>query len=431
MFGKSKTDPGRNERMNRLEKHISDSLGNDPFSHYFVACSGGVDSMVLLHILHKLGKRVSAMHVNYLLRGQDSENDQGLLEEVCQKMNVPCHVKRVDLNRYLLEKGGNLQEEARKVRYSYFGTFKLKRDFKIVLGHHADDQVETFFLNMARGSGIMGLACMLPEHKGYLRPLLPFSKEAIITYAQQNGVKWREDVSNSSNKYNRNKLRNVILPELKSAIPTLQESVLLLTRTFQETQQAIEISVKDIVQRIEKENALFFASFDTLNEFELMEILRQLDISVGVHSELLKLRTSEKGKRIDLEHEKYTCIVHEEDHFYFTGVKQSFEPPKLEITHVDRLPEKFSKDVIYLDPEKIKGNIAVRVWQAGDRMRPIGLKGSKLISDILTDAKVPNHFRSQQLVLHDDEKIIWCVGFAVGREAVATNGVEIVRVSVK
>lgn len=386
--------------------------------------------MVLLHILHKLGKRVSALHVNYLLRGEDSENDQIHVEECCRKMHIPCHVKRVDLNRYLAEKGGNLQDEARKVRYSYFNTFKLKKDMKIVLGQHADDQVETFFLNLARGSGIMGLSCMLPDHKGYLRPLLPFSKTEIIAYAKENEVHWREDVSNATNKYNRNKLRNVILPEVKKAIPSLQESVLLLTRVFQETQKGIEDSVRPIVRRIEDEGSLSFDVLDALNEFEIMEILRQLDLPSGLPGEIQKLRSSEKGKRIEFDHKVFDCIVREEDQFYFSRKNQSFILPQLEINPVDQLPKVFSKDVIYLNPNKLNGNLKIRTWQSGDRMRPIGMKGSKLISDILSDAKIPNHVRQHQLVVHDDEKIVWCVGFAVGRDAVAVNGGEILRVSI-
>lgn len=416
--------------MHKIEEHINDLLGNNPFSHYFVACSGGVDSMVLLHILHKLGKRVSALHVNYLLRGEDSENDQIHVEEWCRKLQIPCHVKRVDLNRYLAEKGGNLQDEARKVRYSYFNTFKLKSDFKIVLGQHADDQVETFFLNLARGSGIMGLSCMLPDHKGFLRPLLPFSKAEIIAYAREHKVHWREDVSNATNKYNRNKLRNVILPDVKEKIPSLQESVLYLTEVFQNTQKEFENSVRPIVQKIEKDGIFTFIDYDSFNEFEVMEILRQLDLPSGINNELSKLRRSEKGKRIDLDHEKYKRIIHEDDHFYFELKNLIFKLPQLEIISVDKLPKVFSKEVIYLNPNKLRGEIKIRKWQIGDRIRPVGMKGSKLISDILSDAKIPNNERQYQLVVHDDEKILWCVGFAVGRDAVAVEGGEILRVSI-
>lgn len=417
--------------MNDLETHINSFLVNDSTSRYFVACSGGVDSMVLLHILHKLGKRVSALHVNYLLRGDDSEADQELVERTCKEKQIPCQVKRVDLNKYLSVSGGNLQDEARKVRYSYFETFKLKSDYKVVLGQHADDQVETFFLNLARGSGIMGLSCMLPEHNNYLRPLLPFYKDEILAYAKENGIIWREDKSNASNKYSRNKLRNVLLPELKKEIPSLQESVLLLTKTFQDTQKELDISVQQYVRNIEERGDLSIEQLDRLNEFELMEILRQLDLPSGVHSELLKLRSSAKGKRIDLEHEVYQSIIREENYLHFTTSQPAHILPQLEVVRVLNLPKSFSKDVIYLDPEKINGDLKIRTWRIGDRMRPIGMKGSKLISDILSDAKIPNHVRQHQLVVHDNQKIVWCVGFAVGRDAVVVNGGEILKVSCK
>jgi tRNA(Ile)-lysidine synthase len=414
--------------MDKLEKHINSFLGNDSTDHFFVACSGGVDSMVLLHILQKQKRRVSAVHVNYLLRGEDSESDQKLIESICSEKNIPYSVKRVELGKILSEKGGNLQDEARKVRYLYFETFKLNANCKIVLGQHADDQVETFFLNLARKAGIMGLSCMLDENENYLRPMLPFSKAEIIEYALSNDVKWREDKSNASNKYSRNKLRNTVLPELKKAIPSLQESILLLTNVFQQTQKEIELSVKSISEQLERTGSLPINSFDSLDEFEIIELLRQQNISLGVYAELLKLRSSEKGKRIDLAHEKYKCIVREEDYFHFTQ-KKLFDPlPILQLENVKNLPLVFTKDVIYLDSKKIKGKLAVRKWEIGDRMRPIGINGSKLISDILSDAKVPNYSRATQLVVHDDEKIVWCVGFSVGKEAIASIDSEIIKV---
>jgi tRNA(Ile)-lysidine synthase len=417
------------ELMDKLERHINSFLGNFSSDHFFVACSGGVDSMVLLHILHKQKRHVSAVHVNYLLRGEDSESDQKIIESVCLENNIPFFVKRIDLNKILSEKGGNLQDEARKVRYSYFETFKLLDSSKIILGQHADDQVETFFLNLVRKAGIMGLSCMLDENENYLRPMLPFSKEEIIEYALSNDVKWREDKSNASNKYSRNKLRNTILPELKKAIPSLQESILLLTNVFQQKQKDLEFSVKPISEQLERTGSLSINSFDSLDEFELIELLRQQSIPLGVYAELLKLRSSEKGKRIDLVHEKYKCIVREEDYFHFTE-KKLFDPlPILQLENVKKLPTIFTKDAIYLDSEKIKGKLTVRTWEVGDRMRPIGINGSKLISDILSDAKVPNYSRASQLVVHDDEKIVWCVGFSVGKEAMASIDSEIIKVA--
>lgn len=416
--------------MVKIETYIEDFLGNDPFHTFFVACSGGMDSMVLLHVLHKLNKRVSALHINYMLRGDDSEKDQQLVEEFCKKKGIPSHIKRVDLNKYLLETGGNLQETARKVRYAYFENFKVKKDFRIVLGHHADDQVETFFLNLARGGGIMGLASMLPEHRQYLRPLLPFTKKEIVDYAIENKIEWREDVSNSSSKYNRNKLRNILIPEMKTASPDLHESVLILVKAFQETQQQIEMSMSTVVNSILESGELTFNQFDRLNEYEITEILRQLDLSYSYFEELRKLRKAQIGKAIQLDNKKFKKIVAERDLFYFDKC-ESAPVPELKLETLASLPDQFDKMTIFLDPDKINGRLHLRHWKEGDRIKPIGLRGSKLISDILSDAKIPNHLKREQLVLTDDEKILWCIGLSVSREAIANQGSEILKVSIE
>jgi tRNA(Ile)-lysidine synthase len=414
--------------MTDLEQYIERFLGNDPFHTYFVACSGGVDSMVLLHVLLKLKKRVSAVHVNYMLRGEDSENDQQLVEDFCKNAGIPCHVKRIDLNKYLLETGGNLQETARKVRYAYFENFKIKKDFRIVLGQHADDQVETFFLHLARGGGIMGLACMLPEHDQYVRPLLTFTKEEIKTYAEENQISWREDVSNQSSRYNRNKLRNLLLPEMRSVIPDLNDAVLTLVHVFQETQRSFELEMDPIIKTIVASGELSFEQFDQLNEFKLTEILRQLELPFTLVDELKKLRTAQVGKAIETEHKKYKQIIAERDLFFFDP-QESVPIPELMFESLRSLPDHFDKTAIYLDPDKINGRLELRYWQEGDRIKPIGLKGSKLISDILSDAKIPNHKKRKQLVLTDKEKILWLVGYSISREAIANADSAILKVS--
>lgn len=411
--------------MNNIEQHISNFIGKNTQQHYFVACSGGVDSMVLLTIFHQLKLNVSALHVNYQLRGNDSEMDQQLIEEFCKQKNIPCHIKQIDLQKQLNEHGGNLQDEARKVRYSFFETFKANSDNKIVLGHHADDQVETFFLNLARNSGIMGLACMLPENQDYIRPLLEISKIDIVKYAHSNKIVWREDISNQSNKYSRNKLRNVILPDLKNHIPSLSESVMLMTTIFQESQLEISIQLKPIAEKVKLSHVLAFDEFDLLDEFEKIELLRQLEIPLSLITEVIKLRTAIKGKKLVVTNNSIQEIIHEGAFFYFNKAIEKTTLPILQIEQVNSLPNEFSKDILFLDSMKLKGELKIRHWEIGDRMKPIGLKGSKLISDILKDAKIPNHLRPKQFVVHDDEKIVWCVGLCVGREAAVTSNSEI------
>jgi tRNA(Ile)-lysidine synthase len=370
--------------------------------------------MVLLHVLHKNGYEVSALHVNYQLRGLDSENDQKLIETTCERYGIPFHIKRTDLHKQLEEKGGNLQEEARNERYTFFDNFTKTADSKIVFGHHADDQVETFFLNLARGAGIMGLAGMLEVNQCYLRPLLPFSKAEIIAYATENEVVWREDISNESNKYQRNKLRNVFLPAVKKVIPDVSESVLLLVRVFQESQRELEKIVTPISREILKNSTLSLKDFKLLSKEEVLELLRQLGVPLRMFTEVIKLQHSEKGHRLNLTHKDYACIIREADYFYFQRINLNLEKAVLNIEKVDFLPTQFTKDVLFINPIAVEGELKLRKWEIGDRMRPIGAGGSKLISDILSDEKVPNHLRKEQFVVHDDRQIFWCVGFAIG-----------------
>ena len=414
--------------MSDIEQHISNFIGKKTAHKYFIACSGGVDSMLLLNVFHQLNLTVSALHVNYKLRGIDSEKDQALIEEFCKQQNIPCYIKQIDLQKKLDELGGNLQDEARKVRYSFFESFKSHDDCTIVLGHHADDQIETFFLNLARNSGVMGLAGMLSEHNGYIRPLLAVSKNQIVEYALSNKIVWREDVSNQSNKYSRNKLRNVILPDLKNQIPSLNESVLLLTQIFQVKQLELSNRIKPLIEKINATQILAFDEFDAFDEFEQIELLRQLELSSGLSTELIKLRAAIKGKRLVVTNNSIQEIIHEGTFFYFKNAVEKITIPILHLEKVDLLPHAFSKDVLFLDSSKISGELKIRQWEIGDRINPIGVVGSKLISDILKDAKIPNHLRPNQFVVHDDLKIVWCVGLCVGREAVGQNGADLLKV---
>ncbi len=400
--------------MRSIENYICSSLPNNPALHYFVACSGGVDSMVLLYILQKNGYAVSALHVNYQLRGLDSEKDQKLIETTCKRVGISVHIKRIDLHKMLEINGGNLQEEARNERYAFFQNFTKTADSKIVFGHHADDQVETFFLNLARGAGIMGLSGMLEENTGYLRPLLPFSKAEILAYAAENNVVWREDISNESNTYQRNKLRNIILPALKQFIPELSESVLLLVSVFQENQQELERIVTPITRKIVTYSSISIKEFNLLSKEEILELLRQLGIPLRMFTEVMKLQNSEKGHHLNLSNNFYSCIIREEDYFYFQSNTAIQKTPVLSREKVDFLPKKYTKDALFINPIAVEGELHLRKWEIGDRMYPIGAGGSKLISDILTDAKVPNYLRKDQFIVHDDRQILWCVGFAIG-----------------
>jgi tRNA(Ile)-lysidine synthase len=286
--------------MSKIKEHIQEFTASfEAATTYYVACSGGVDSMVLLSVLHQLGKTIHVLHVNYQLRGEASDLDQQLIEDFCNQHSIPYSIHSVELSKEL-ENGGNLQDLARNVRYTFFKEKALEIHTKIVLAHHADDQLELFLLNIARKSGVMGLSCMLPEYGRIIRPLLPFSKQEILEFAIKEGIVWREDASNQSNKYRRNSIRNVFLPEIEAQLPEFRESCLYLIAQFQKNQLEIEQKIKIVTHKIQQENLLLYSDFDLLTEVEHIELLRQLAIPFGFLKEFKKLRHAENGKRLQL-----------------------------------------------------------------------------------------------------------------------------------
>ena len=384
----------------------------------FVACSGGVDSVALLHFVKTLCANVEVVHVNYGLRGSESDEDEQFVRALCFQLGVPLLVKKVNTKSILSELGGNLQEVARSIRYELFESLLLKHEGSYVaLGQHANDQVETFFQHLARKSGIMGMACMLPIHGSYVRPFLKVSKVELIEYANSNNFPWREDSSNQQNKYTRNKLRNVYLPLVEKEIPDLVSSVLLLVDAFQETQKYIEFSAVKIKEDLLANQYWAGDIFDQISKEVKIEIIRQLGGGHEVLEQLEKIRFSQKGKMIACGDFQF---FKEKEGF---SLKNTFERKEFEllISEANQLPTVFSKEVIYLDKSKICGDLKVRTWRTGDRIAPIGMKGTKLISDVLTEAKIESSIRDRCLVVEDENEIVWCVGFKISRKSVADH----------
>lgn len=379
----------------------------------FLGCSGGVDSMVLLHLLHSLNIQLSVLHVNYQLRGNDSDGDEQFVRSVCDELKIPFLVRRVDLKSQL-ENGGNLQEEARNFRYAWFHEILAKDSTHCVaLAHHQDDQIETFWLNLARKSGILGLSCMKREHNRIVRPLLDFSRAEILKFATVNSIQWREDQSNRSNAYRRNRLRNIILPELDTSIPTLRSSTLELIAHFQQTQTELEQRTHPFVLSILEDGKLPISTFDQFSIEECIELLRQLNIAPSYAERLSIL--SEKGKYLEVHSKYFSKIVRDKHQLTFLRKQETHRYLILE--EVEELPSSFSKDVVYLDADKIHGELQLRKWEIGDRISPVGMKGSQLISDIIKDAKITADIKEHQLVVHDDLSILWCVGLKISRNA--------------
>jgi tRNA(Ile)-lysidine synthase len=293
---------------------------------------------------------------------------------------------------------------------------------KLVLAHHLNDQLETFFLQLLRNAGIAGLSGMKPVNNKFLRPLLNFKKEEIYSLAIDRNISWREDKSNSKNDYSRNRLRNEIIPLLVTEIPTLENSILLLQDKFKVRLLETNEKIKTIHLEIERLRSLKIATWNQLQSIEKIELLKKLEIPTYLFDAFNKLAHAQKGAKIQWNTNLIQkLVIRENDYFQFITNEVEFKLPKIEIEKTTDFPSTFFKSTIFLDESKIIGEISIRKWKIGDRIFPIGLEGSKLISDVITDAKIPNHLRENQLVLTDDDKILACHNLSIDRRAIASK----------
>jgi tRNA(Ile)-lysidine synthase len=410
--------------MNNIENVVHTAAAQFPNNRYLLSVSGGIDSMVLLALFHKLKLSFEVAHVNYQLRGNESEQDQDLVQKYCSERNITFHLNRADLQKKLDENGGNLQQEARKIRYNFFRSLLENRSLNcIVTAHHQDDQIETFWLMLSRSAGITGLSGMESFSKSIFRPLLPFSKIEILEWAESNKVEWREDRSNSSNNYQRNVWRNKLLPYLQTEIPTLNDSVLLLMHYFKEENNEQKTKVQKYIADISNTSFITLRDYDQLTIHQLVILFNYFKIPLQLIPELTKIRFAQKGKSLVIHASEcsFKQLIKEENGFYFKSEESRSLEPKLTISKVASIPKVFTKDELFLDLDKISGDLKLRRWEKGDKIDLIGTPGSKLVSDILTDAKVPNNERGNQFVLIDDKHVIACWGFAIGRNCIASS----------
>lgn len=404
--------------MNNTQLHIPKHLLPKNQQQVYLAISGGVDSVVLLDLLAQLACPLHLIHVNYHLRAEASEKDEELIRQLADQYCVPLHVLDFQMKSHLEQNGGNLQNEARNIRYDYFKKIVGDQDL-LMTAHHFDDQMETFFMHLSRKSGIAGMSCMPEKKDNHVRPLLNYRKTQLYTYAAENQLIFREDQSNSDNKYLRNIWRNVWIPKMEQSIPNLAEQIGLLIRIFQEERAQLENILLPEIKKITKNKVWPFASFDVISEDGRYLIGKSIGLRPSEVERLPSLRFAEKSKFFPLRDGK-TNIWNTGDAFVWKS-REVTADYRIVITELSQMPNTFDKNHYYADAAKIKGKLAVRKWQIGDRIEPIGMTGSQLISDIIKDAKVPVYDKENVLVVVDEEKIIWCVGLKVGRKAIADN----------
>ena len=401
---------------------------------YLVALSGGADSVALLLMMLDKGYSVEAVHCNFHLRGEEADRDEAFVVELCERNGVKLHRVHFDTRGYAELHKQSIETAARNLRYGYFE--RLRHDIgaeAIVVAHHRDDNVETVLMNLVRGTGLNGMAGIRAVNGHVLRPLLGISRSDIETYLRRKGQTYVTDSTNLETDATRNKYRLEVLPLLTAINPSAARSIDTTSRHLQEAEKIVRWAIdhfsSDIVST--SDDGLDVISVDKLlatpsPEYVLVDIISRYGFTSQQAAVVYRMmQGGMKGKTVQSATHEIAC----EPHRMLVGPLSERPKPlrmpmegvyvygerRVRVEKQERGVEGFTivkaPTTAMLDASTLEFPLTMRPWCEGDRFFPFGMKGSKLISDYLTDCK-KNHFqRRSQLVVEDANcKIVWLVG---------------------
>ena len=431
---------------NLFLSHLKKNFPSISVSKLIIAVSGGVDSIVLFHLCLKLKLNFFVAHCNFKLREKESDLDEKFVRDLAIKHNIKFYTKSFNTKKLSSNYNKSIQMAARELRYSWFEELSKELNVKHILtAHHLDDSLETFLINLSRGSGIDGLLGIPRVNDTVYRPLLIFKKDEILSYAKENKISWREDSSNRKQDYLRNQIRIEVLPKLKEINPNLLDNFSKSIDRLQQSKSIIKDKIDDFIKNV---------SFtrDEKIYFEINKIKKVTNIDAYLY-ELLKrynftqwddirgLLDSQSGKQIisnthkllkDREHlilvknsevENKTALINKSS----KEVAVSLGKIKLSIA---KKISKEDSDVIYLDSAKLNFPLKVRNLLSGDYFYPFGMNGKKKVSKYLKDKKISIYDKDKVLILETSKnKIIWVVGMRLDdRFSVTDNTKEITKI---
>lgn len=420
-----------------FKNQLENLVRNPENHHYLLAVSGGADSMVLASLFQDLGLMYQVAHINYKLRGKDSDLDQKTVQDFCEKNHIQFHLYEVSEKDKKPE--NSIQLWARELRYHFFREIQEQQNLEfLVTAHHLNDQLETFIINLSKASGINGLSGIPAETHNILRPLLNFSKKEIYEYAEENRIDFREDLSNKKSDYLRNKIRNEIVPKLLETndqfLENFKKSSLYLNQTKDFVQKQIEEIENKLIVFNPEHKILSKEKLHKESAFVQFEILKKY----GFHQEeeIPKIFTAENGSSF---YSKEYQLVVDRDELIFIHKKAEKETPN-DILLIDKFDssenqivinlenniEKINKDFEWdFDVEKLHFPLRLRRQKDGDEFYPTGFSGKKKVSKFFRDEKISILVRQKIWILTDcDNSVLGIIPFRQDRRFMATKHTE-------
>jgi tRNA(Ile)-lysidine synthase len=395
-----------------------------------LACSGGMDSVFLFWMLKKSQIPFEVLHINYQLRGADSDGDEGFINDLCQSENIPFRVKRFDTKKIQSEKGKGIQEIARDLRYQWFREIIDEENAVVLTAHHQSDSIETSLFNFFRGSSLKGLTGIKNDGNRHIyRPLLFCTKESIKDYLEKTNISYREDASNAKNDYSRNKIRNLILPKIKEIFSDAEQRMQQTQNNLKEIDAFLETQL-EFLRKTYIRKRIFGYSINKkiIEDHTLTPHIWTLLLKEYSHfssSHFTDLQNYSNGKII--EGSPYSLVVGREewhlwkkDSWHFS--EQIVCEKALNGTEITKIIE---EDFCTLSPsfnccldlDKIVFPISIRQIKPGDFFYPEGFHGKKKLKDFLNDKKFDLPEKERILVLTDKEKILAIIGHKMDKRA--------------
>lgn len=389
---------------------------------FLIAVSGGVDSMTCLALALKLNLKIAVAHVNFQLRAQEGDAETQLVTQFCKKNKIPIYVLKKDTKKYATTNKLSIQQAARAIRYDFFKKLTLENAINYVItGHHKQDNIETFFINSIRGSGSSGLGAIPNEREQFIRPLLDTSKNTIYDYAAKNGIPFSEDSSNLSSKYDRNFLRNEIIPQLENRFPNFNKGVNNTIATIKKDYELLQQLVNEKTAPFIKEfDACIYVAENKLGSEIWYQHLKHYGFNYAQINSLVNLKDHTGKKFIAKDYILYVDRAQwiitskknsHEAHHVFSADFQTTAPITISGALIEP-PEslKVASTVALLDFDLLSFPLIIRKWVPGDYFFPIGLNKKKKLSDFFIDNKFSPIEKENTWVLENNKEIIWVIG---------------------
>lgn len=418
--------------VNEFRKFVEENNLFTKDDTILLAVSGGIDSIVLCEMFRLNNYSFAMAHCNFHLRGEESNRDEAFVTDYAKRNNITLHKIEFDTHAYMKETGKSLQMSARELRYDWFYQLLKEHNYSFVAtGHHADDSIETFFVNLIRGTGIAGLHGILQKVNNVIHPLLFTNRQRIVEFANQNNIQHVEDSTNALTKYTRNKIRHEIIPLIKEISPNFDRTILKEIERFKETEEVFRTVVnkvkEDIIEKNGKYLKISIEKLKSLNPQKIFiyEILSEFNFNEAtIYSIQDCLNEASSGKKFYSETHRAikdreylfiaeNCKECETEHFIEEDQNNISCPINLQFEFLRDLsfvniPK--SKDIAMFDADKLKFPLKLRKWQNGDYFIPYGFKGEKKISDFYTNLKYSLLDKENQWLLCSGDDIIWVIG---------------------